>query len=507
MTQSLQIDGLSKAYPGVIAAHDVTFDIHPGEVVGVLGKNGAGKSTVMRILGGVERPDSGTVTIDGVVRHLHSASDALKSGIVTVHQELNDVPVLTVAENICLGLGFPKRNGLIDKAALLEKARWALEELHADISPSARVGDLTVAERRVVMIARALAANARFIILDEPTASLTETEIGDLFAVIRRLTDKGVGFLYVSHRLKEIFEICSRILVMRDGALVADIGADEASPDAVVSLIAGRSPEAAKAARRSIRMSGASMLGVSGIDPLRNGANLSFDIERGEILGLAGLAGSGRTEAIRQLVGADSNPNMRVEIERRPISIRSPGDAWRAGIGLVPEDRRNQGAILQFPVFSNITLSSLSANRALRFLPLPSLQSERTTAQDLIKRLSLKTSGPDEIVANLSGGSQQKAILARTLASRSRVLVLDEPTHGIDVDAKEEIYDLIRNLADAGTAIILISSELSELVRLADNLLVLRDGACVAKLENKSLTEEQLLHLCLHADGDHRDTI
>ncbi|GLT11364.1 sugar ABC transporter ATP-binding protein [Sulfitobacter porphyrae] len=503
MSGSLNVMGICKTYPGVRAAREVSFSTEPGEVIGVLGKNGAGKSTLMRILGGVERQDAGSLELDGRILAFHSARDAVAAGIVTVHQELNDVPMLSVAENICLGLGYPGRFGLVDRRALAGRAAAALDALHSGIDPAACVGTLSVAERRMVMVARALAAEARVIILDEPTASLTEAEITELFRVIRKLSAQGVTFLYVSHRLNEIFEICSRLLVMRDGELVADRAVKGTTRAEAVALIAGRSREAGTTARRAERI-GEIVLEVSGLDPLRKGKTLSLSLRAGEVVGLAGLAGSGRTELLRQIMAADPIAGATHRIHGRAVRIASPRDAWAQGLGLLPEDRRHQGVIPGFPIYRNITLASLDANRVASLLPFPRKASEVKRAQGLIERLRLKAGGSEDSVISLSGGNQQKAILARNLAAQCQVLLLDEPTHGIDVSAKEEIYVLINELAERGMAVLLVSSELSELTVLADSIIVLRDGEIISHLPNEGMTEEQLLHLCLHArESDH----
>lgn len=498
MSGTLTARGICKAYPGVQAAREVTFSIDPGEVIGVLGKNGAGKSTLMRILGGVERPDAGGLELGGRALDFHSARDAVAAGIVTVHQELNDIPMLSVAENVCLGLGYPGWMGLVDRRALDARANAALNALHSGIDPAALVGTLSVAERRMVMIARALAAEARVIILDEPTASLTEAEIAELFRVIRKLSAQGVAFLYVSHRLNEIFDICSRLLVMRDGELVADRNVKDTTSAEAVALIAGCAREARAMARGSDRI-GEVVLELSGLDPLRKGAALSLSLRAGEVVGLAGLAGSGRTELMRQIMAADPMPGATHRMQGRAVRITSPRDAWAQGLGLLPEDRRHQGVIPGFPIYRNVTLASLDANRAASWLPFPRKASEVTRAQGLIERLRLKATSPEDSVTSLSGGNQQKALLARNLAAQCRVLLLDEPTHGIDVDAKEEIYALINELAEGGMAVLLVSSELNELTALANSIIVLRDGEAIAHLPNEGMTEEQLLHHCLHA--------
>lgn len=494
------IQDICKSYPGVQAAQNVSFEIDEGEIVGFLGKNGAGKSTIIRILAGVEQPDSGTISMYEAPCTFTMAKQAADAGIAVVHQELNDVPLLTVAENMAMGLGYPKKAGILDRRALNARARAALAELHMDVDPNALVGELSVAERRMVMIARALLTDAKLIVLDEPTASLTEREIEELFAVIKRLKSQDVSFLYVSHRLKEITELCDRSLVMRDGHLVADVQMKDIDEDALVALIAGKRKKSLTS-KRAERTFGDEVLRVEGLDPFYRGTPFDLHVAAGEILGLAGLGGAGRTETIRQILGANPNLGVTCTLNGRNVQITSPKQAWDCGIGLVPEDRRNEGALLNFPITHNITLSSLKLRRSRNWLPFPSTGKEAREAEHQITTLNLKTPSAEESLANLSGGNQQKAILARSLSAGCKVLILDEPTHGVDVDAKTEIYSQIMRLAASGCAIILISSELPELIELADRFMVLSEGKLVASL-NGEVSENELLKLCLTANAE-----
>lgn len=498
MMTFLQTRGLSKSYPGVVAARDVSLDIGAGEVIGFVGKNGAGKSTVVRILAGVARPDSGSIVIDGQDVKFESPKEATESGLFFVHQELNDIPELSVAENISLGFGFPKAAGLIDWAALQGRAREALERLsHPEISPKEEVGRLSVAQRRIVMIARAMVQKARLIVLDEPSASLTDKEIDKLHGVVRALAAEGVAILYVSHRLQEILSLTSRILVMRDGALVASHNTDDLSEEGLIAEITGQ--RAKISVQREIqRPNPGQPPALKVVDLGRHGSveRYGFEIHAGEVLGIAGLAGSGRSELVRAVVGADPIDAGTVSVLGRTIGSPSPRRALAAGIALVSEDRRHEGCVFSFSVLRNITLSSLRKHRIAKWLPVPSSRSEEAEAEALIDRLSIRTPGPGEPIGNLSGGNQQKVLLARALASDAEVLVLDEPTHGIDVGAKEEIYGLVAELAQSGKAIVFISSEFNEVLRVSDKILVLREGRVVETIGNQDLDEQSLLEHC-----------
>lgn len=492
------LKSITKHYPGVVAVDDVDMDFHAGEIVGLVGKNGAGKSTVIRIMAGVETADNGILSIDGLVTAFVNTHQATDHGLAFVHQELNDVPMLSVAENILLGLGYPRRFGIaVDRLALFVKAARVLAKLHMKIAPERLVSTLSVAERRMVMIARALAQNAKLLVLDEPTASLTDREIDELTSVIRKLREDGVCIVYVSHRLQEVLDLTDRVVVMRDGKVVGGSVTSSLSEDALVTMIVGHAAVPGNAAsERPSNGFGDVALEVGNIDPFNRGRAFSLSVKRGEVLGLAGLAGSGRTEAVRQIIGADPNPAITHQLEGHTAIIRNPADAISLGIALVPEDRRGQGALLDFSISQNITLSSLKSLRGISGIPIPSQAAERACADTFLAQLSIIAPSRNELASNLSGGNQQKVVLGRCLATDVDVLILDEPTHGIDVDAKESIYALIRNLASAGKAIILISSELPELVALADRALVLREGVLAGELAGQDLTEQNILSLC-----------
>ena len=498
MTQFLRTRELCKAYPGVVAAKDVSLAIAAGEIIGFVGKNGAGKSTVVKMLAGVASPDSGMITIDDDVVEVRAPGDATKNGLFFVHQELNDIPELSVAENISLGLGFPRTAGLINWPVLQDHARHALGRLsHPEIHPKEEVGRLTIAQRRIVMIARALVQSARLIVLDEPSASLTDKEIDKLHGVVRALAADGVAVLYVSHRLQEILSLTSRILVMRDGALVATLDTGDLREERLIAEITGKAVK--RIVPRAIsRPEQTRPPALEVVDLVRHGSpeRYSFTVHSGEVLGIAGLAGAGRTELMRAVVGADPLDAGRVSVLGRTIASPSPRRALAAGVALVSEDRRHEGGVFSFSVLRNITLSSLQKHRVADWLPIPSVHSEAAEVSALMDRLAIRAPGPDTPFGNLSGGNQQKALLARAMASNAQVLILDEPTHGIDVGAKEEIYSLVAELAERGKAIVFISSEFNEVLRVSDRIMVMREGRIVETIANHDLDEQSLLEHC-----------
>ncbi|MEP0518882.1 MAG: sugar ABC transporter ATP-binding protein [Hyphomicrobiales bacterium] len=490
----LTLQGISKSYPGVTAVESVDLKLASGEVLGLIGKNGAGKSTIIRIIAGVEQPDCGTLFVDGQAVEFNRASDATQAGIAVVHQELGDIPSLTVGENILIGLGYPRRFGLIDRSELRKRAQAALDAINARIDVNHSIFSLSIAQRRMVMLARGVAANAKIVILDEPTASLTDAEIADLFAAIQRMKDAGVAIIYVSHRLEEILKITSRVAVMRDGVLVDDRASDTLDEATLVALISGkREVSARQFPKKKPQQTRAIALKVEGLVPLKETPSLDLVVHKGEIVGLAGLAGSGRSEILRQIMGADANDQISHTIGGRKVAIKCPRDAWFNGIALVPEDRRTQGAILQFTIARNVTLASMRKHRLSQKVIFPSVTKENAVTRQLVNELKIKVSDTDTKVGALSGGNQQKVVLARCLAADADILLLDEPTHGVDVSAKEEIYRVIRELAESGKAIIIVSSELKEIEGLVDRALVLREGHQVATLFGSEVTEDAVL--------------
>ncbi len=490
---------LVKRYPGVLALDHADGAIIPGVVLGLLGKNGAGKSTLIKILAGAVHPDEGELIIDGQPTVLAGPHDATRLGLAFVHQELVDVPNLTVAENIELGLGYPRLAGvLVNQRLLKRKAREALGQLAARIDPGAQVSSLSIAQRRLVMVAHGLAANARLLVLDEPSASLTEEEIRHLHDVIRLLRDRGVSVIYVTHRLQEVFAVTDRVAVMRDGRVVYAAATNQVTHQQLVESITGAAavtdrtpwhpPGGDTEKEELLRAEGMRLPGVV--------EDASFALGAGEIVGFAGLVGAGRTELARLVFGADPAAQGRVFVRGKERRIRGPRDAMAAGIVLLPEDRRHQGTVGTFSVRKNVTLATLSSFRMSPPLPFPHQRRERSATQELIKELDIKVAHPEHPIRYLSGGNQQKVVLAKWLRSGADVFIFDEPTLGIDVGAKEEVYQLMRRLAGEGKGVIFISSEFSELVGNCNRVLVMREGHIVGELAGDEITEAAILKLC-----------
>ena len=489
--------GLTKIYPGVRALHEVDGAIMPGVILGLVGKNGAGKSTLLKVFAGAVQPDEGQIFIDGEEVTLGTPHDATKHGLAFVHQELTDVPNLSVAENIELGLGYPKRMGLfVNQRALRRKTREVLGRLEVNVDPATPVAALSLAERRLVMIARGLAADARLLVLDEPTASLTDDEIKHLHAVVRSLKSSGVAVIYVSHRLDEILELTDFVGVMRDGELVYNARTRDVSMTKLIEEITG-SLDAAPERRdpRKVETPGDELLRVERLSTADGVSEASFMLRKGDLLGVAGLVGAGRTELVRAIFGADRATGGAVHVHGREATIRTPRDGLRAGIVLLPEDRRQQGTVQSFSVRKNVTLPALKRYRRGP-LPLPRVGAERKGTRELVDRLNVKVAHVEHPVRYLSGGNQQKVVLAKWLESGADVFIFDEPTHGIDVEGKEEVYNLMERLAEQGKGVIFISSEFSELVGACNRVMVMREGRIVGELEGDAITDAALVERC-----------
>jgi ABC-type sugar transport system ATPase subunit len=496
--RTVEVRGLRKVYPGVVALDGADVTIPGGEILGLLGKNGAGKSTMIKVLAGVVAPDAGEILVDGAPITLHSPHDAATQGFAFVHQELADVPNLTVAENVGLGLGYPKHPGglLVKRRALRRWAATVLDRLEADIDPGAPLTALSVAQRRLVTIARGLAADARMFILDEPTASLTDDEIAHLHKVLRSLRADGVAIVYVSHRLDEVFAVTDRVTVMRDGNTVFSAQTKDIDKAELIEKITGSAIAPESRTRHVLPEGAKELLRVAGMTAPGVVEDASFTLREGELLGIAGLVGAGRTELMRLIFGADAAASGTVSLRGEELSIRSPRDAMAAGLALLPEDRKEQGAVLDFSVRKNVTLTTMPRFRVARGVPMPSERRERATTRDYVQRLKIKVANPEHPMRFLSGGNQQKALLAKWLGSEADVFIFDEPTHGIDVEGKEEIYDLMTELAARGKGVIFISSEFTELVGACNRVLVMRDGRVVSQLEGSAITDAALVGLC-----------
>jgi ribose transport system ATP-binding protein len=469
------------------------------------------------MLAGAMRPDEGTISIDGDDADMHSTHDAHQLGLAFVHQELDDFPELSVAENVALATGLPRRAGfLVDWRGLRQRAAEMLEELGADLDPARAVGSLSPAQRRTVMIASALYSRARLLVLDEPTAAMTGPEIADLHRLLRQLRESGVAVIYVSHRLDEIVTLCDRTLIMRGGRVVAEHRADETTHEGLVAEITGnvglgdRERPAAPRRPATAVTGGAASEAVLSVEGLSRGnavQDVTLDVAAGEVVGIGGLVGSGRTELVRLIAGADAPTGGRIAVRGRDVVFRSPADALRYGIALLPEDRRNEGLIQDFRIRENVTLSSLAKVRRAKWLPMTSKRLERKTTRGYIDRLEIKAEDGDQPTKTLSGGNQQKVALARWLLRGADLLIFDEPTHGIDVGAKESAFRQIDELAAAGKAVIVVSSELVDLERVCHRVIVLSEGRVAGALEGSAITEEAILACCYGRDRGTKNPI
>lgn len=489
----LEVSGVSKAFPGVVALNGVRFDLDGGEVHALMGENGAGKSTLIKILGGIYQADSGRVSLRGEPAEIRDVGDAQRLGISIVHQELSLVEDMTVAENLFLGKELRKRLGFVDRAAMEKAADGMLRRFEAGISAEAKVSGLSLGQKQIVEITKALLDNASIIIMDEPTASLTRTESERLYEVIAALKAHGCGIIYVSHRMDEVFRLSDRITVFRDGQYIATRKAQETNSDELIRLMVGRNLEfghaAAAGGSYETRFAVKSVSTPSGV------ADVSFHVGKGEIVGFYGLIGAGRTELARAIFGVDARHSGEVSIDGKTVDIASPADAIAHGIGLVPESRKEQGLVMSETVRFNATLAALGQCVSGLFL---SAGRESRLAQRYVDELQIKVSSLADSVAGLSGGNQQKIVLGKWLAAAPRVVILDEPTRGIDIGAKAQIYRVVRQLAEKGLPIIFISSDLPEVMHISDRLYVMKSGRIVAELEHGSYLEEQILS---HASG------
>ncbi len=486
----LRIEGLRKTFPGVVALDAVDFDLRRGEVHVLLGENGAGKSTLIKMLSGAYRPDSGRIVADGREVRIHSTRDAERLGITTIYQEFNLVPDLTVAENIFLGRQ-PRRFGLIDRRRMEADAEKLLERVGLRISPRARVRELGIARLQMVEIAKALSLDARVLIMDEPTAVLTSEEVDRLFRIVRRLRDDGVGIVFITHHLEEIAALGDRVTVLRDGRSIDQVPASTPEGE-LVRLMVGRSIEQQYPRQRP--ETGEPLLSVRGLT--RGGVfhDVSFEVRAGEVVGLAGLVGAGRTEIARAVFGADPYDTGTVDVLGKKLPGHDVTAAMRAGIGLVPEDRKGQGLLLDASVQENLGLVTLrSATRA----GIVDLTSQRIAAARIAEQLGVRMADLAQHVRTLSGGNQQKVVIGKWLLADTRVLILDEPTRGVDVGAKVEIYQLINELTASGHAVLMISSDLPEVLGMSDRVLVMAQGRIAGELPAHEATQDAVMALAV----------
>lgn len=488
----LEMRGIRKQFPGVLALDGVDLVLHSGEVLALLGENGAGKSTLIKMLGGAHLPDEGEVRIDGKPVEIRSAIDAREAGIAVIYQEFNLVPDLSILENIFLGRE-KTRFGRIDRKRERVEARDWLRRIGLELDPETLCRDLTVAQQQGVEIAKALSADARILVMDEPSAVLTGAELERLFSLIRDLQSRGIGIIYISHRLEEVDELADRLVVLRDGKWIGERKVSDTSRAELIEMMVGRSLEN-EFPQRATR-SGRERLRVEHLSRGRAVRDVSFSVRAGEIVGFFGLVGAGRTEVMRLLAGVDRRESGVVSVDGTAIDLRNPRAAIAAGICLLSEDRKSEGLVLIRSARENFGLPNLrrfSRGGVLRE------EREREEFERYRDDLNLRLSSGDQRVAELSGGNQQKVVLSKWLARHSEVLLIDEPTRGIDVGAKFEIYQLLHRLADEGKAIVMVSSELPEILGMSDRIIVMREGAIVGELENsETLTQEQVLALAM----------
>ncbi|MCS7220410.1 MAG: sugar ABC transporter ATP-binding protein [Anaerolineae bacterium] len=506
----LRMENISKAFPGVQALDNVNLDVRVGEILGLIGENGAGKSTLMKILSGVYPMDSGRLYLRGRPIQIQNPHHAQQLGISVIYQEFNLMPNLTVMENVFIGRE-PTRFLFVDRRQLQRRTRELLDRLGVHLSPTAVVRDLSVAEQQMVEIAKALSMEVQVIIMDEPTSALSDAEVQTLFGIMRELRRNGISIIFISHRLEEVLAICDRITVLRDGKNVGTLDAAEASEEVLIRMMVGRSlqeffhkedgAQARVQTSSQVKDQEDVVLEVRGIT--RKGSkldpsaivldNVSFQLRRGEILGLAGLVGAGRTELARAIFGADARDAGEIYVEGKRVDIRSPVDAIRHGIGFVPEDRKEQGLILSMAVRENITLPSLHHFTRSGFIKLPE---EERRVREYVTRLQIRTPSLEQRVRNLSGGNQQKVVISKWMLLQPKILIMDEPTRGIDVGTKAEIYGLMHQLARAGIGIIMISSELPELLAMSDRIVCMCEGRVTGVLNRNEATPERVMRYC-----------
>ncbi len=494
-TPILEMKGISKSFPGVKALDAVDLQVYRGEVVALIGENGAGKSTLMKILGGVHQPDAGSILIEGKPVTMPSVSDSINLGIGFIHQELNTLDNLDAAGNVYLGRE-PLKAGLlklIDSEKIHAQTSVYLERLGLDISSRTLVGNLSIAQKQLVEIAKALSQNARILIMDEPTSSLTLSETERLLKVVSELRAEGVSIIYISHRLSEIESFADRVVALRDGKNAGTLVREEITRDKMIKLMIGRDLKDFYVQRDAKNTE--SFFQVQNLKTKRYASHaVSFDVGKGEILGFAGLVGAGRSEVAQAIFGVDAALGGDIFIDGKPVKVNSPKDSIQNGIYLIPEDRRNTGLLVDMVVRENITMPALFE---YSWKGLIKSDREKAVSQRMCESLHIKTPSIETKVANLSGGNQQKVVLAKWLSLHPKVLIFDEPTRGIDIKAKSEIYQLMRELADQGVAVIMISSDMEEILGISDRIAVMQEGAVAGILNREECSEEAIMRLAV----------
>lgn len=491
----LRMEHITKIYPGVKALDDVTLGFEEGEVHAIAGENGAGKSTFIKIITGAIRATEGQVIFNGKTIENNDPEKAIGLGIGAIYQEFNLIPTLSVAENIFYGR-YPKKNGLVDKKTMISEADKVLKDLGLQLDPRSPVRSLSVGYQQLVEIAKAVSRDVRLLIMDEPSAPLTENEVHHLFEIIKKLKEKKVTIIYISHRLEEIFSVCERVSVFRDGKYIKTMRVEETNVPELIRAMVNR--ELGQSYPPKDYQKGEKVLEIRNLTTSLL-KNVSLEAYRGEILGLAGLVGAGRTETVRALFGADKRQSGDFYINGRQVKIRSPKDAIRCGIGLIPEDRKAQGLLLKMPIRYNVSFANLKAITGSLGI---SMAKDNNAAVKYIDLLKIKTPGAEELAGQLSGGNQQKVVLAKWLFKDSDILIFDEPTRGIDVGAKTEIYKLLIDLVSQGKVIIIISSDMPELLGMADRIVVMHEGEVMGSLEKEEFSQERILTLASGIKSD-----
>ncbi len=482
----LRVDGVSKSYGGLRALKGVSLDVRKGEVHAVVGENGAGKSTLMKILGGIVERDEGSIVFDREEVEFNNPLESMNAGISIIHQELSMLPSLNVIENVFTGR-IKSRRGLIPWKELEEETRKALKRVGLEVNPHAILDTLSISHRQLIEIAKALSIEARLIIMDEPNSSLTESETERLFEVIENLQSQGISVIYVSHKIEEVLRISDRVTVLRDGNYVGTVNKDEADVDGVIQMMVGRELKRERGRQHAIGKERLKVRHLSG----KRFYDVGFDLREGEILGFSGLVGAGRSEVLRAVFGADEYTSGEMEYEGKSVRFDSPKEAIQHGIAMVPEDRKKLSLFMGMPIHFNVGIANLPRMRK----PTGLIDYDRVfgLVQRFVDQLNIKLGSMENPVSSLSGGNQQKTVLARWLATEPRVLILDEPTHGVDVGAKAEIYHIIRELAAAGISIVLISSELPEIIAMSDRVVVMHEGRVTGILDRERLSEELIM--------------
>lgn len=488
MADLLTMEGIAKSFSGVKVLEDVQFSLRQGEVHALLGENGAGKSTLMKILSGIYNKDAGLIRIEGTEVNPSSPRAARDLGVAIIHQELNMIADLSVQENMFLGCEFKwGRTGFINWTRMAAEAKKYLQQLGMDLSPDRLVGELSVGQQQMVEIAKALSMHAKILILDEPTAALTKREIEKLFQLLESLKKQGVGMIYISHRMEEIFQVSDRITVLRDGGYIGTKDTQAMTMDELVQMMVGREikerfPKVnVSLGKERLRVEGLAQQGV--LD------DINLTVRAGEILGIAGLMGAGRSELAKALFGVEKYQG-KIFVDGRPVTINSPGDAIKAGLGLITEDRKGEGLVTQLSVRENLTLANLRSLSRFGFI---SRSLEAEFVKESVDKLRIKVRDYGQEVSSLSGGNQQKVVIGKWLATQPKVLILDEPTRGVDIGAKREIYDLMNQLVEKGVAIIMISSELPEILGMSDRILVMHEGRITGEFTGQDATQERIM--------------